>query len=205
MAVLLEAADASAGGARANPCLAAALAAAPAAPGSDARVRGALDPGQLLPPPGAARQAFVAYRGSLTTPPCSEGVDWLVWTTPQQVRGAHSGWRACCVVNRLHLGRLVPALSQRPAACVCTCVLCRRCRGSSWPSSSAALLPATRARCSPSTGGGSPSAAWQAPEQGLVQQAAAHRTCQQCLLAPWLAQHSFAGQALPVPLLPSAS
>ncbi|MBP9111668.1 MAG: carbonic anhydrase family protein [Polyangiaceae bacterium] len=36
------------------------------------------DPGSLLPPD----KQFVEYEGSLTTPPCNEGITWLVLTTP---------------------------------------------------------------------------------------------------------------------------
>jgi carbonic anhydrase len=40
-----------------------------------------LDAGQLLP----QSRAYYTYMGSLTTPPCSEGVLWLVLKQPQQV------------------------------------------------------------------------------------------------------------------------
>ena len=51
----------------------------PAAPGGASRVDGAsVDASKLLP--GAVR--FYRYSGSLTTPPCTEGVRWLVLTTP---------------------------------------------------------------------------------------------------------------------------
>lgn len=36
------------------------------------------DPGKLLP----AQQGYYAYRGSLTWPPCTEGVEWRVLKTP---------------------------------------------------------------------------------------------------------------------------
>lgn len=99
LAVLLEAATARAGSSAVapNPCLAAALAAAPTVPGADAAIEGAIDLQQLLPPDGPVRQQYVTYRGSLTTPPCSEGVDWLVWTTPQQVPPVCEPCKqACC-------------------------------------------------------------------------------------------------------------
>jgi carbonic anhydrase len=41
----------------------------------------AIDPNRLLP----ARRGYYAYEGSLTTPPCSEVVNWLLLTEPIQV------------------------------------------------------------------------------------------------------------------------
>ena len=41
----------------------------------------AIDPGGLLP----TRRAYYHYEGSLTTPPCSETVDWIVLTQPIEV------------------------------------------------------------------------------------------------------------------------
>jgi len=42
---------------------------------------GLLDLNQLLP----ENRAYYTYMGSLTTPPCSEGVLWMVMRTPVQV------------------------------------------------------------------------------------------------------------------------
>ena len=41
----------------------------------------AIDPSRLLPP----QRAYFHYEGSLTTPPCSETVDWIVLAHPIQV------------------------------------------------------------------------------------------------------------------------
>lgn len=47
-------------------------------PGDHETIRLTADPSTLLP----AERRFVEYEGSLTTPPCSEGVTWVVMTTP---------------------------------------------------------------------------------------------------------------------------
>ena len=44
----------------------------------------AVNPNQLLP----ARLTYYRYPGSLTTPPCSETVEWLLLTDPIQVADA---------------------------------------------------------------------------------------------------------------------
>ena len=43
-----------------------------------------IDPSALLP----AQRGYYTYTGSLTTPPCSEGVTWLVLKTPVEISGA---------------------------------------------------------------------------------------------------------------------
>lgn len=63
-----------------NPALAALLAALPAAQGEAAATHVEIDLTALLPPD----RAYYSYAGSLTTPPCSEGVRWNVLRTPLQ-------------------------------------------------------------------------------------------------------------------------
>lgn len=49
--------------------------------GSPVAIDPAIDPTRLLP----AQRAFYHYKGSLTTPPCSETVDWIVLARPVEV------------------------------------------------------------------------------------------------------------------------
>lgn len=51
--------------------------------GSPIAVDPAIDTSRLVP----AQRAFYRYKGSLTTPPCSETVDWIVLTQPLEVDG----------------------------------------------------------------------------------------------------------------------
>jgi carbonic anhydrase len=52
--------------------------------GPPVKADSAIDPNGLLPP----RQSYYRYSGSLTTPPCSETVDWHLLTDPIQVAEA---------------------------------------------------------------------------------------------------------------------
>jgi carbonic anhydrase len=49
--------------------------------GEELAARAPLDPNALLP----AERRYVTYMGSLTTPPCSEGVLWMVMKQPVQI------------------------------------------------------------------------------------------------------------------------
>ena len=53
----------------------------PAMEGPAVKADAAINPNALLP----AKLNYYRYEGSLTTPPCSEVVDWLLLTTPMQV------------------------------------------------------------------------------------------------------------------------
>lgn len=66
-----------------NAALAPVFAAMPAEAGAKAALPD-LDPGTLLP----ASRAYYAFMGSLTTPPCSEGVFWQVLSAPVEVSAA---------------------------------------------------------------------------------------------------------------------
>ncbi|HEV8632112.1 MAG TPA: carbonic anhydrase family protein [Thermoanaerobaculia bacterium] len=64
-----------------NPTVAALLSALPGKVGKEARLAEGVDPAALLP---ADRRTY-RYAGSLTTPPCTERVSWLVMASPIQV------------------------------------------------------------------------------------------------------------------------
>ena len=49
--------------------------------GPAAKADAAINPNGMLPP----KLGYYRYSGSLTTPPCSEVVEWLVLTEPVQV------------------------------------------------------------------------------------------------------------------------
>lgn len=71
-----------AGGAE-NPALVPVLSALPSKENREVRLRAPFDPSTLLP---EDRRAY-RYTGSLTTPPCTEGVTWLVMETPITASG----------------------------------------------------------------------------------------------------------------------
>jgi carbonic anhydrase len=56
----------------------------PAAEGPAVKADAAIDPNGLLP----VKRSYYFYEGSLTTPPCSEVVNWLLLTDPIQVADA---------------------------------------------------------------------------------------------------------------------
>jgi carbonic anhydrase len=64
---------------KSNPVLAPVLANMPREEGPERTLEGtSLDPAKLLP----AKRGYYEFEGSLTTPPCSEGVRWLVLKQP---------------------------------------------------------------------------------------------------------------------------
>jgi carbonic anhydrase len=58
----------------------------PAKEAPAAEVKGSVDPAQLLP----AARGFYRYAGSLTTPPCSEGIVWTVFKEPIELSPAQA-------------------------------------------------------------------------------------------------------------------
>lgn len=71
-----------------NPSYAAVLNNLPAEENEAHAVSGAtVDANQLLP----SERTYWRYNGSLTTPPCSEGVQWLVMNTPVELSAAQIG------------------------------------------------------------------------------------------------------------------
>jgi carbonic anhydrase len=70
---------------RANPAFDRLIAALPTTPGQRRRLTG-LNPLSLLPEKGLG--ARYAYSGSLTTPPCTEGVGWNVFAAPVELSPA---------------------------------------------------------------------------------------------------------------------
>lgn len=68
-----------------NPAYVPILAHMPAEQGESLSVSGTtVDAGELLP----AEQRYYRYNGSLTTPPCTEGVTWLVMAAPVELSAA---------------------------------------------------------------------------------------------------------------------
>jgi carbonic anhydrase len=69
---------------RANPAFNKVVATMPAKEGPAVPADPGIDPNRLLP----ARRGYYRYEGSLTTPPCSETVDWFLLTQPMPVAEA---------------------------------------------------------------------------------------------------------------------
>ena len=67
-----------------NPVFSKIVATMPEKAGPPVKADAAINPNGLLP----AARSYYRYEGSLTTPPCSETVDWLLLTTPIQVAEA---------------------------------------------------------------------------------------------------------------------
>jgi carbonic anhydrase len=67
----------------------------PEGPGDDRHLEGLeLDPEEFQPLP----ERYYRYRGSLTTPPCSEGVEWIVMADKRQISPA----QMASIVSHLH-------------------------------------------------------------------------------------------------------
>jgi len=66
---------------KANPALAKLFAAMPAREGGKVALDGGTSAADLLP----AARSYYAFAGSLTTPPCSEGVRWQVLKQPVEL------------------------------------------------------------------------------------------------------------------------
>jgi carbonic anhydrase len=67
-----------------NPVFSKIVSTMPASAGAPVPADPAIDPNAMLP----AKRGYYRYSGSLTTPPCSEIVDWLLLTDPIQVADA---------------------------------------------------------------------------------------------------------------------
>eukprot|EP00955_Chlamydomonas_euryale_P106627 365717-Chlamydomonas_euryale.AAC.13 len=73
----------------ANDCLQAALDNVPEIGQPNKELKYMVNPLKLLPNPDfSGRYSYVHYQGSLTTPPCTEGVEWYVMTKPIKVSDA---------------------------------------------------------------------------------------------------------------------
>ncbi|MBB4378606.1 carbonic anhydrase [Bradyrhizobium sp. Rc3b] len=69
---------------RPNPAFGKIVKTMPAAEGPAVKADASIDPHAMLP----QKLSYFRYPGSLTTPPCSEVVEWLLLTTPIQVSAA---------------------------------------------------------------------------------------------------------------------
>jgi len=69
---------------KSNPAFAKIIASMPAAEGSPVKAAAGVDPAGLLP----KERGYYLYSGSLTTPPCSETVEWMLLKQPVEVAAA---------------------------------------------------------------------------------------------------------------------
>lgn len=85
-----------------NPVIGEAIKSAPRATGITTPLQRPISLRNLLPKAREAdgRRPYVNYAGSLTTPPCSTGVDWYVFMDPLQVRGRQGRGREGGVQGR---------------------------------------------------------------------------------------------------------
>jgi carbonic anhydrase len=92
----------------ANDAVAAVWSMMPAKKGGKAKPAAPVNPGALLP----KGRSYYSFTGSLTTPPCTEGVRWLVIEEPATV--SHQQVEAFEKVLEHHNNRPVQALNGRP-------------------------------------------------------------------------------------------
>ena len=96
-------------GEQANPALQSIIDALPLEPGGKARALGRLDASQLLPP--EDKRGYYMYDGSLSTPPCTEGIRWFVLTEPVSI--SHAQWATFAGLFEANARPLQPVAGRR--------------------------------------------------------------------------------------------